>query len=307
MWSASAKRLERIKPHLSKRARLIAALRSFFVARGFLEIETPVRILSPAPEDHINAPPCGRHFLRSSPELHMKRLVAAGYEKIFQIGPCFREGEIGRLHGEEFTMLEWYETSSDYERLLMFVKEMLRQVVQEVDGSTCVTYGGTAIRFDSDWGVLSVDEAFRRFAGCGVAETVKCDEFEVVLVEKVEPSLPRDRPVILKDYPAAMAALARLKPDDHTVAERWELYLGGVEIANAYSELTDPVEQRQRFDAVAEKRGRAGLPAYPIDSEFLAALSSGMPACAGCALGVDRLAMILCGASSIGEVRSFSE
>ncbi len=314
MWSASAKRAEDaerlawLRPHLEKRARLATALRSFFCAKGFLEIETPTRVRAPAPEDHINAPPAGRHFLRSSPELHLKRLVAAGYERVFQIGPCFREGEIGRLHNEEFTMLEWYETGATYEQLMEFVKTLLPYVATQVNGAPRAAFNNNImIDFEAEWLVTTVDKAFRHYGGVGAAEAAARDEFEIVLVEKVEPALPKDRPVILKDYPASMAALSRLKPDNPCVAERWELYLGGVEIANAYSELTDPVEQRRRFDAVSARRKAAGLPAYPVDEEFFAALARGLPDCAGCALGVDRLAMILCGAHSIDDVRSFRE
>lgn len=313
MWSESARRLDdvrrlgRIKSFLEKRARLLTALRSFFADEGFLEVDTPSRIRSPAPEDHINAPPCGSFFLRSSPELHMKRLVAAGYDKIFQIGPCFREGERGRLHGEEFTMLEWYEAGSDYETLLKTTAGMLRHAARLAGPPAVPASGAPVVDLDAEWLVMTVDDAFRRFGGVSATEAVRRDEFELILVDKVEPALPKDRPVVLKDYPAAMAALSRLKPGAPGVAERWELYLGGVEIANAYSELIDPIEQRTRFEAVAERRRRSGLPEYPTDHEFLIALENGMPACAGCALGIDRLSMIFCGADSIADVRSFSD
>lgn len=300
-------RLQALAPRLASRSRCSRLVRDFFHGRGFVEIETPARILSPAPEDHINSPPCGRHFLRSSPELHMKRLVAAGMGKIFQLGPCFREGERGKLHNEEFAMLEWYEAATDYNGLQAFLRDLLRFVAQGLHGSTRVKFRGQTIDFAADWEELTVADAFVRYAGVTPEAALADDLFEILLTEKVEPALPRDRPALLKDYPAAMSALARLKPGSPSVAERWELYLGGMELANAYSELIDPVEQESRFAAAAARRLERGLPPYPPDEDFLAALRHGIPPFAGCALGFDRLVMALTDAERIDEVIAFTE
>jgi len=237
----------------------------------------------------------------------MKRLVAAGMGKIFQLGPCFREGERGRLHNEEFAMLEWYEAATDYNGLQAFLRDLLRSVAWSLHGSTKVEFRGQWIDLAADWEELTVSEAFVRFAGVTPEAALADDLFEILLTEKVEPALPRDRPVVLKDYPAAMSALARLKPGDPSVAERWELYLGGVEIANAYSELVDPAEQELRFAAAAARRVERGLPPYPPDEDFLASLRHGIPPFAGCALGFDRLVMALTGAERVDEVIAFTE
>ena len=300
-------RLENIKSNLKIRSIFLQELRHFFIVNDFLEIETPIMIQSPAPEDHINAPQAGDFFLRTSPELHMKRLVAAGYDKIFQIGSCFREGEIGRLHNAEFSMLEWYEAGKDYSDLLLFLKDLLVSTVKKVLGSTAVNFAGNIVEFDTEWKIYTVREAFKEFAGTTPEKAIEDGMFEILLTEKIEPKLPKDRPVVLKDYPAAMAALSRLKEDDNTLAERWELYLGGIEIANAYSELTDPLEQEKRFEAVNKRREELNLPSYSVDSDFFAALKYGIDDYAGIALGIDRLIMILTDSNNISDVLSFVE
>ena len=300
-------RLEKIRSNLEFRSRYLKELRSFFFADKFLEIETPIMIKSPAPEDYINAPQAGDSFLRTSPELHMKRLIAAGFKKIFQIGPCFRAGEIGVLHNVEFSMLEWYETGKDYNDLLTFTKKMLLDTIKNSTGSTTVSFRGNKIEFGAPWKVYTVREAFSDFAEISPEQAVRDGNFEIILTEKIEPNLPKDKPVIVKDYPASMAALSKLKENDNSLAERWELYLGGIEIANAYSELVDPEEQQKRFDEAHENRKFLNLPAYPNDSDYFAALEYGMDSYAGIALGIDRLIMVLTDAHCIKDVVSFTE
>ena len=236
----------------------------------------------------------------------MKRLSAAGYEKIFQIGPCFRAGEIGELHNIEFTMLEWYETEKTYMDLLYLLKTLLLEVVIKIKDTSKVLFRNSEIDFAEDWKIFTVKEAFLKFAGITPEEAIAKNEFEILLTEKVEPNLPRKTPVILKDYPAQMAALSKIKESDGT-AERWELYLGGIEIANAYSELTDYNEQKQRFEKAHKKREENKLPAYPDDKEFFKCLEYGIKPFTGCALGVDRLVMILANAKSIRDVNFFTE
>ncbi len=288
------------------RSRVLRAVREYFFRHDFLEIETSVRVRAPALETHIDAEPAGDHWLRTSPELHMKRLLAEGFTKIWQMGPCFRRGERGRLHNSEFTMLEWYRANADYIDILADTKALIAFVAQEICGTTDLNYNGQKIELLPRWQVFTVSEAFLQFAKWDPAKEWSEDRFNFDLVEKVEPQIPRDVPVILKDYPVPAAALARKKPDNPAVAERWELYLGGMEIANAYSELTDAAEQRARFEECAKRRQELGKEIYPLDEKFLCALEN-MPPSGGIALGVDRLVMLLADAYGIDEVLAFAE
>jgi elongation factor P--(R)-beta-lysine ligase len=293
--------------NLKIRSRALQAIRDFFHSRGFTEVETPVRVPSPALETHIDAPPAGRAWLRTSPELHMKRLLCAGAEHIFQIGPCFRAGECGRRHNPEFTMLEWYRANADYNDILADTEALLTHVFRSVKGTTEFPYQGQPVKLDAPWPRVTVSAAFRQWAGWDPVAAWDADRFNTDMDAKVEPSLPRDRPCVLTDYPAAAAALARLKPGDPSVAERWELYVGGLEIANAYSELCDPAAQRARFIAAAAERRTLGKEAYPLDEPFLQALARGMPPCGGIALGVDRLVMLACDTADIADARLFCQ
>ena len=300
MKDKSTLSLSQLRPCLEGRAAILDAVRAFFRSRGFLEVDTPVRVSAPAPESHIDAIPAAGAFLRTSPELEMKRLLAAGYPRIFQLGPCFRAGERGRIHREEFTMLEWYQADADYRTLIPFTRDLLIHAAGAVgaSGKTAVDRLGLAM----PWMEISVREAFAKFANRPPEEALQAGCYEETLVDEVEPRLPRDVPVVLLDYPADLAAFARLRVDDPTLAERWEVYVGGVELANAYSELTDPAEYRRRFAKFAENRRARGCEGYPEARSFLAAMADGMPASAGCALGLDRLVMLLLGAASLDEV-----
>lgn len=294
-------RLEALRPRLELRVKIIASIRDFFVSSGFLEIETPVRITAPAPETYIDALSSSNYFLRTSPELQMKRLLAAGYEKIFQIGPCFRKGEKGRFHKEEFTMLEWYETGVDYNQLLNFLQDMLLYVLKQIFGQTQCGFNGVIINFQ-EWEIVTVRSIFMKSAGISPEKALENGIFEEVLIDKIEPDLRKDCPVVLKDYPVELAALSRVKKDDNSLAERWELYLGGIEIANAYSELTNPSELKKRFAESVKARKSQGKTIYPEDMDFLKALDYGIPECAGCALGLDRLIMVLTDCSKLDDV-----
>ncbi len=292
---------------LETRSRVLRAVRDFFYAEDFLEVETPVRIPAPALETHIDAPPSGRAWLRASPELHMKRLLAAGCERIFQLGPCFRAGECGSRHNPEFTLLEWYRTGADYTDILRDTEALFARVFQTVHGADAFTYRGQRIDLSRPWHCLTVREAFRTWAGWDPVADWDPDRFDVDLVSKVEPALPKDKPCVLTDYPAPAASLARLKPHDPSVAERWEVYVGGLELANAYSELCDAASQRARFLEAAEARRELGKEVYPLDEPFLAALEQGMPPCGGIALGIDRLVMLACDAADIADARPFCQ
>lgn len=293
--------------HLAIRSSALRAVRDFFHARDFIEVETPVRIPAPALETHIDAPPSGRAWLRASPELHMKRLLAAGCERIFQMGPCFRSNECGSRHNPEFTMLEWYRTDADYTDILRDTEALIAHVFQSVTGNTAFTYRGTRIELSTPWPRITVRDAYQKWAGWDPVENWDADRFDTDMVEKIEPALPRETPCVLSDYPAPAASLARLKPGDPRVAERWEVYIGGLELANAYSELCDATAQRARFLEAAAERRALGKAVYPLDEPFLAALEKGMPPCGGIALGIDRLVMLLCDAEDIAQVRPFCQ
>lgn len=275
---------------LQERSDLLGAIRAFFRERDFLEVTTPVRVPTPALEPHIIAVESEGGFLRTSPELHMKRLVAAGARRIFQIGPCFRAGEAGPRHNPEFTMLEWYESPGDDSTVLATTRKLL-----------------SAVGFAAEMETLeerTVASVFLEFAGWDPTdpEAFDPDRFDLDLVDKVEPKLPPN--VVLRDYPAPLAALARLQPEDPRVSGRWELYLHGVEVANAYAELTDPVEQRMRFENCSAQREALGQPTYALDEPFLEALAE-MPPTGGIAIGIDRLLMLRLGLESLDALFPF--
>ncbi len=235
----------------------------------------------------------------------MKQMLCAGYERIFQIGPCFRKNELGRIHREEFSMLEWYECGSDYIGILEFTKKMLENLSFSLTGSPKINYRGQNINLSQDaWETMTVEDAFAEFAEISLEDALKNDRFDEVLSFQIEPAIPKDHPFVLIDYPAEMAAFAKLKDDRSEVAERWELYLGGIEIANTYTELLDSHEYGRRFANSADERAGLGKSTPKFDDAFLHAMSKGMPPCAGSALGLDRLLMILADASSLDEILS---
>jgi lysyl-tRNA synthetase class 2 len=293
--------LARRRPRLEERARIIQTIRAFFVERGYLEVETPHRIPCNAPEFHIDAVTSGEWFLHTSPELCMKRLLAAGYPRLFQICRVWRGGERGGRHLPEFTMLEWYRAGVDYEALMEECEELLRTLAPQ--GS--LSWRGEVIRLTPPWERLTVAEAFARHASVSPEKAFAADRFDQVLALEVEPHLGRERPTFLCEYPSELAALARRKPGNPAVAERFELYIAGVELANAFSELTDPVEQRERFVRDEAARRAAGKTPYPSPEKFLTELAT-LPQAAGIALGLDRLVMLLSGAASIDDVVAFT-
>ena len=298
-------RLAKKKEALHIRAAMIQAIRGFFMGKNFLEVETPIRIPGPAPEAHIDAIPSDGWFLHTSPELCMKRLLAAGYPRIFQIARCFRGAERGSRHMTEFTLLEWYESGIDYWRMMEVCEELLVAVAHSLGYTEDLTYRGRKIALRRPWERLSLREAFRRHAPLSLEDALERDRFDEMMVDAVEPNIGTEGPVFLYDYPITLGALARAKQTDTTVAERFELYMGGLELANAFSELTDAAEQRERFERELTLRRTWGKAAYPMPEKFLAALPA-MPESSGIALGVDRLAMIFADAALIDDVISFA-
>jgi elongation factor P--(R)-beta-lysine ligase len=293
------------RSYLELRCRVLQTMRSFFLDEGFLEVQTPLLTNAPAPEPHIEAVQAeGGRFLITSPELYMKRLLAAGYEKIFQITPVFRGEEYGRFHHPEFTLLEWYRLNANYKSLQQDCQSLLQTICDSLNRSSGWTYQGHRLEVSGRWQTCTVKEAFERFAGWEPQIGADADRFDRDMVEKVEPHLGFPSPCILTDYPADQAALARLKPEDPSVAERFELYWAGRELANGFSELTDAREQRDRFEAVLEMRKQLGRAPYPLPEKFLQSLPHLQP-CAGIALGVDRLVMLLADADRLDEVVAF--
>ncbi len=302
---------------LRQRAELLERLRCFFRARGFLEVETPLLSPEAIPEQHIGlfqVP--GGGWLQASPEMHHKRLLCQGTGPIYEVTRSFRRGESGGRHRPEFTMVEWYRPGDDMRAAMRLLDELIRELAG-AEPSLFTSYREAFLR------VLGIDphraapEDFRSFAkdrgidSAGLTEADHRDEWLNVLLDAaVEPSLGRDRPETLFHYPASQAALARTTLDDHgvEVAERFELYWRGLELANGYHELTDPVELRRRLVMANEQRVGLGMPAVPLPEKLLAAMESpGLPACAGVALGFDRLAMLVTGAERIDKVRAFAE
>jgi lysyl-tRNA synthetase class 2 len=296
--------------NLEHRARKVAQVRAFFEARGFLEVETPLLVPSPGLDVHLDAfaveAAGGTRYLSTSPEYQMKRLLADGYPRIFQIAKAFRRDELGEQHNPEFTMLEWYRAPGSVEDVMRDTE----QLVAAITGGSLVLDGET---HDASPPFLrmTVLEAYAKFAASSAEETLALAEHEEerffrLLVDKVEPGvLGLARAVFLTEYPASQASLARRKPGDPRVAERFELYAGGVELCNGFGELIDPVEQRERLERDQRTRAERGLPVYPIDQKFLAALERGLPPCAGNALGLDRLIALACGSKRIADVMAF--
>ena len=289
---------------LQSRAVLLQALRTFFIDRDYLEVEPPIRIPAPAPEAHIVPLTSEGWFLQTSPELCMKRLLAAGIPKIFQLCKCFRQGERGDRHLSEFTLLEWYGAGSDYRDPMTDCEALLRYLAAAMGKEGVLEWQGRRIDLGPAWERIPVAEAFQCYAPCTVEEALAQDRFDEMLVEYVEPHLGMTTPTFLCDYPAALGALARLSPTDPTVAERFELYVAGLELANGFSELVDPVEQRDRFVAEQESIRGQGRDPGPMPEPFLEALEA-IPPAAGIALGVDRLVMLFAGAERIDQVVAF--
>ncbi len=324
------------RPRLIARNRIAAALRAWFSARDFVEVEAAILQVSPGNEAHLSAfattaigPDGATHplYLHTSPEFACKKLLAAGETRLFSLGPVYRNRERGALHHPEFTMLEWYRAGETYDSLMRDCAAFLG-LAAETAGAKIFTWRGIAADPFAEPERLTVAEAFRRHAGIDLLATVApdagtdrpalaaalseagirtapddtwADLFSRVMVERVEPALGRGRATILCEYPIPEAALARPSPADPRVAERFELYACGVELANAFGELTDPAEQRRRFAAEMDEKERVYGERYPLDEDFLSALGQ-MPEASGIALGFDRLVMLATGARRIEDV-----
>ena len=316
--------LEARLPFLRRRGELTAATRAFFAARGYTEVETPYAVPAPGEEVHLRPFATAREhpdgtveplWLHTSPEFAMKRLLVGGAGPIFQLARVWRNSEGSARHAPEFTMLEWYRPGATMDSLIAETAALLRAVLPPAPTVRGITTSLSHIER------LTVAEAFDRYAGADVLGTEGDaaalaaqsgarlrdnedweDLFFRLLLERIEPNLGRAHPTFLTHWPAAQAALARRDPADPRVAERFELFVCGIELANAFVELTDPVEQRARFIADRARRHALYGPDWDMDEDFLAALTEGMPPAAGIAMGFDRLAMLASGANRIGQV-----
>lgn len=296
---------------LQRRAAFLRLVRQFFESQGFIEIDTPLRLPIAIPERHIELISAEGQYLQASPELCMKRLLARGASPIFQITHCFRKGERGRRHLEEFLLLEWYRSGCDYHQLMVDCIDLCRFLLGQwpSDRQNCATAKVAGlfpnIDLQGDWERLTVDEAFHRHSPVSLGEALRTGRFDELLCEFVEPQLGLQTPSFLYDYPAELASLARRKPGAPHLAERFELYINGVELANGFSELTDQQEQRLRFGeeiaAIRESTGRE----VPMPEPFLRELEA-MPEAAGIALGIDRLLMCAFGLASISQAVVFT-
>jgi lysyl-tRNA synthetase class 2 len=323
---------------LDKRGRILAAVRSFFADRGFVEVDTPALQVSPGLEPHLRAFATELHdpqqeqaalrYLHTSPEFAMKKLLVAGMPRIWQLAHVFRDGERSATHHPEFSMLEWYRAGASYRDLMEECAALVR-TCQHAAGAQALSWRGHTADAMGEWHRISVAEAFQKHCGLDLLATAPDplspdtdllaaaasaigmalhpgDDWETlffrIFLDRIEPRLGCGVPTILYDYPLSMGALARRHPDDPRLAERFEVYICGLELANAFGELTDAAEQRARFFADQARKWQLYGRTYPIDEDFLDALEYGLPDCAGIALGFDRLVMLVAGAEDIEEV-----
>jgi lysyl-tRNA synthetase class 2 len=324
----------RIKMLLLHKTRALGLVRVFFSSRGFVEWQTPCLVPSPGLEVHLqgfvthyldNKGHSQRCYLPTSPEFSLKKALCAGLERIYEISRCFRNGgEAGPLHHCEFTMLEWYRAFADYQAIMADVEELGIYLKEELDHTDSCRFRGNQIDWRPPWSRTSVQEVFSRYCSINLEKGVEDLEyfqteacrllgeraneardfdslFFQLFLSLIEPHLGLEKPEILYDYPIGMAALAASKPGQPTFSERFEVYVGGVEVANAFTELNDPAEQEERFQEALREKRRQGYPEVPIDRQFLGELGYGMPPAAGIALGVERLLMALTGSEHIDD------
>lgn len=321
------------RPFLEQRALVLRSIRSFFDAQGFLEVETPILQASPGCEAHIHAfgtklldhglKPVKHLYLHTSPEFAMKKLLVAGLPQIYQICHAFRNGEASSRHSAEFTILEWYRANAGYKDIMDDCVHLLRHVAKTIDIIT-YRYHGMASDPFKDWEIISVTSAFKIYAGIELEEFLQNPEqfkkavsalgirtddgdtwddlFFRVMAEKIEPHLGHPAPTILYDYPAHMAPLSRPCADNSRFGERFEMYVCGLELCNAYGELTDAARQRMQLEKEMKTKQNTYGTQHPIDEDFIKALEYGMPESGGNALGVDRLVMLATGADDIDQV-----
>jgi lysyl-tRNA synthetase class 2 len=306
---------------LAERAQILRRMRAFFDARDFIEIEAPILVPSPGLELHLDAfviADSGEdRYLITSPEYQMKRLLAGGLERIYSLGKVFRRGEAGPQHNPEFTMLEWYRAGAGWEAIADDIEALVSSLADDFGVAGLArpwlrisvadaTERWAGVRIDGDEPLPSLRDKIGRAGHRVPADGAWDDVFFTMFLDAVEPHLGHEKPTLVYDWPRPLCALAREKPGDPRVVERFEVYAAGLELCNAFGELTDVAEQRRRLDSDLDERRRRGLPEYPIDEKFLTALTD-MPPSSGIALGVDRVVMLLTGADDIRQVLAFAD
>lgn len=305
---------------LNKRAQLIRSIREFFYQKGVLEVDTPALSHATVTDQHLHSfctrfdnpmsPNATELFLQTSPEFAMKRLLCAGSGSIYQICKSFRNEEAGRFHNPEFTMLEWYRVGYDHHQLMTEVDELI-QLILETEPAERMTYQQAFLQhLNCDPLIASLDELralASRYGYQDIAanESSKDTLMMLLFSQHIEPHIGQDRPCLVYEFPASQAALAKISKDNPLVAERFELYFKGIELANGFHELSDAKEQRRRFEHDNQTRLSQGLQSMPLDKNLIAALEHGLPECAGVALGIDRLLMLALNCDSIDQVNAF--
>ena len=305
---------------LKQRAKIVQQIRQFFASKNVMEVDTPALSQATITDLHLHtfvttfnnpaSPIATTMYLQTSPEFAMKRLLCAGSGAIFQISKAFRNEEAGRNHNPEFTMLEWYQPAYDHFQLMAEMDELLSSILGWATADKISYQNAFKLHLECDPLSASLEELKEVASQHGYADIAAMEQDSDILLnllfsQHVEPQIAQSRPCFVYDFPASQAALARISPTDSRVAERFELYFKGIELANGFHELSDPVEQRQRFESDNDKRRAAGLPAMPIDENLLEALSSGLPDCSGVAMGIDRLLMLALDKNSIQDVLAF--
>jgi lysyl-tRNA synthetase class 2 len=337
LWS-DLKTNTRLKEIYDSRLKIVRLIREFFWSAGFEEADTPIAVKYPGQEPYLNPVPVSLHnpageehkfYLHTSPEFAMKKLLAAGYPKIFQICKTFRDFEqFGGLHNPEFTMIEWYRAPGTLEEIMDDTEALFKYVGKELGVALVIPpslrgdKGGSKIDISGQWDRLSMRHVWQKYIGVELNDylsVVKMQElmlergynfqsevyedlFFKIFLNEIESKLGMEKPVMIYDYPEQMTSLSRLSAVDPRYAERFELYIAGIELANAYGELTDPVEQKKRLEADREKRQQLGKETWPVDSDFISALESGISSAGGIALGIDRMVMLFTGAKDIDQV-----
>ena len=330
-WSELKNNL-RLKKIYDDRIKIIKLIREFFWSLDFVETDTPIAIKNPGQEPYLNPVPvvfydpngkAENFYLHTSPELAMKKLLAAGYEKIFQIVKCFRNYEsFGGNHNTEFTMLEWYRAPGKYQDIMDDTENLFKFVGQKLNKQT-VKYNNKEINISGKWDRQSMKEIWQKFININLDDYLELDNlkklaedkkykvddsdayediFFKIFLNEIEPHLGNETPIFVYDFPAQMTSLSRLCEHDNRYAERFELYIGGLELANAFGELTDAGEQKERLEKDKELRGKLGKATWPVDPDFIEALQSGIAPAGGIALGVDRMVLLFTGANDLNEV-----
>lgn len=324
---------DKLKKNYILAGQITDLIRAFFKERGFFEAQTPALVACAGQEPYLSPFKIDfcddknkkyRGFLITSPEYSLKKLLAAGFDKIFELAKVFRQNEsFGGRHNPEFTMLEWYRTNSDYSRIMEDTEQLVSFLAKKIKSSETILYQGQKIDLTAPWPRLTVKELFLKYANIDLdkAKTLADfkkqtkqdyqkfndwnDVFYLVFLNEIEPNLPKDKPVFICDYPLPQASLAKRKNNDDFYAERFEIFVGGMELGNAFSELTEPKEQLKRFQEEQKLREKLSKESVPIDKDLIYALELGLPPAGGIAVGLERLQMLLLDANDINDILPF--